>query len=112
MATESAMTDDLPILEFENINDLRTEHDSEGEAARAPELSDEFLALKFAGKHADDLRFVDQWGKWFYWDQNVWREDDTRIARNRVRAVCLDVAAGIPKDRKTARKICSNATDG
>jgi putative DNA primase/helicase len=106
-------TDELPILEFENINDLCVEHDRANEAARVPDLSDEHLALTFAAKHADDLRFVDQWGKWFYWDRNVWREDTSRIARDRVRAVCREIAAGIPaNDRKNARRTCSNSVDG
>jgi phage/plasmid-associated DNA primase len=105
--------DDLPVLEFENTSDLRVDHDRENEAARVPVLSDEYLALKFAAKHADDLRFVDAWGKWFYWDKNVWREDTTRIARNRVRAVCREVAAGILSNKKKdARRICSNSVDG
>jgi putative DNA primase/helicase len=103
--------EDQPILQFENLNEQGAEHDRQGEAARVPELSDEFLALKFAGKHADDLKFVDQWGKWFYWDRNVWREDTSRIARDRVRAVCREVAAGISKDRKNARRVCSTTVD-
>jgi putative DNA primase/helicase len=109
--TEVEQADVLPLLQFEDMNQTRVEHDREGEAARTPELSDEALALKFAGKHADDLKFVDQWGKWFYWDRNVWREDASRIARDRVRAVCRDVAASIPKDAKNARRICSTTVD-
>lgn len=35
------------------------------EAAEAPIFSDEYLALRFAGEHADDLRYVAAWGKWF-----------------------------------------------
>jgi len=105
------MTDDLPILEFENINDLRADHGRENEAARVPDLSDEHLALKFAAKHADDLRYVDQWGNWLYWGGNVWREDTSRIARDRVRAVCREIANNIPKDVKNARRICSTTVD-
>jgi putative DNA primase/helicase len=105
--------DDQVILEFVHHNDDHAaEHDRHGEANGVPEFSDEALALKFAGKHADDLRYVDQWGKWFYWGNNVWREDTTRITRNRVRAVCREVASGIPKGAKDARRICSNAVDG
>src|SRR6516164_815653 len=101
----------VPLLQFEDVNQHGAAHDREGEAARTPELSDEALALKFAAKHADDLRYVDQWGKWFYWDRNVWREDTSRIARDRVRSVCREVAASIPKDRKNARRICSTTVD-
>ena len=105
-------TEDIPVLEFENVNDLRAEHDRENEAARVPDLSDEHLALKFAAKHADDLRFVDQWGKWYWWDGSVWREDLSRIARDRVRAVCRETANGLPPtDRKSARRICSTTVD-
>jgi putative DNA primase/helicase len=109
--TDEETVEVLPLLEFEDVNQRGAEHDREGEAARTPELSDEALALKFAGKHADDLKYVDQWGKWFYWDRNVWREDTSRIARDRVRAVCREVAAGIPNDRKNARRICSTTVD-
>jgi hypothetical protein len=42
--------------------------DDEGEkphpAARPPEFSDEALALRFADRHAGDLRFVAAWSKW------------------------------------------------
>jgi putative DNA primase/helicase len=109
--TEQETAEVLPLVQSEDVKQHGAEHDREGEAARAPELSDEALALKFAGKHADDLKYVDQWGKWFYWDRNVWREDTSRIARDRVRAVCREVAVGIPNDRKNARRICSNTVD-
>jgi putative DNA primase/helicase len=108
--TEQENGDVLPLLQFEDVNQHCAEHDRANEAARVPDLSDEYLALKFAGKHADDLRYVDQWGKWFYWDQNVWREDTSRIARDRIRAVCREVAAGVP-DKKNARRICSTMVD-
>jgi hypothetical protein len=31
---------------------------------RPPEFSDEALALRFAERHADNLRYVATWGKW------------------------------------------------
>jgi putative DNA primase/helicase len=110
MSNDESKAEIVPLLQFENVNDFRAEHDRYNEAAQTPELSDEALALKFAGRHADDLRFVDQWGKWFYWHENVWREDTNRIARDRVRAVCREVAADI-KDKKNARRVCSTTTD-
>jgi hypothetical protein len=30
----------------------------------APEFSEEDLALEFAAQHTNDLRYVDDWGKW------------------------------------------------
>jgi hypothetical protein len=34
---------------------------------QAPNNSDEALALRFAERHANDLRFVAAWGKWLSW---------------------------------------------
>ncbi len=31
---------------------------------QAPAFSDEALALRFAERHADDLRYVAAWGRW------------------------------------------------
>jgi hypothetical protein len=33
-------------------------------ADRAPSFSEEHLALEFAKAHADNLRYVNQWGHW------------------------------------------------
>ena len=44
----------------------------------APAFSEEALALEFATRHAGDLRYVAQWGKWYRWDGTRWAEDKTR----------------------------------
>jgi putative DNA primase/helicase len=54
--------------------------ESEADEARAPEFSDEALALRFAGHHADDLRYVAFWSQWLFWEGWRWAEDDTLSA--------------------------------
>ncbi|MBA3516864.1 MAG: hypothetical protein H0T75_04305 [Rhizobiales bacterium] len=39
----------------------------EPQEARPPAFTDEALALRFAEKHAHDLRYVAPWGKWQIW---------------------------------------------
>jgi putative DNA primase/helicase len=60
---------------------------------RLPAFSDEALALEFAQRHADDLRYVSAWGRWLHWDQRCWRFDDTLRAFDRARAICRRAAA-------------------
>jgi hypothetical protein len=61
--------------------------------ARAPEFSDEALALRFADRHADDLRYVAFWSQWLFWERWRWTEDDTLAAFDRARAICREAAA-------------------
>jgi putative DNA primase/helicase len=59
---------------------------------RPPEFSDEAIALAFAERHADHLRYVDRWGRWMWWDGYVWRSDDTLLAFSRARELCREIA--------------------
>jgi len=77
--------------------------------ARPPEFSDEALALHFAEKHADDLRYVAAWGKWFVWTGTYWRRDDTLLAFDLVRAVCRAASARVEKV-KTKHDLASAQT--
>jgi putative DNA primase/helicase len=61
----------------------------------APQYSDEELALRFAEKHAQDMRYVDKWGRWMIWDGQRWRVDETREAINRARGVARAAAQEI-----------------
>ncbi len=71
--------------------------------ARPPEFSDEALALRFAERHADDLRYVAAWGRWLRWDGARWASDDTLYAFDIARAVCRVAAASAEKPHiKTA----------
>jgi hypothetical protein len=61
--------------------------------AQPPLHSEEDLALRFAEAHKDDLRYIDQWGKWFVWKGDHWSEDKTRFAFNESRAICRAAAS-------------------
>lgn len=63
-----------------------------------PAFSDEALALAFAGRHADDLRYVAAWGKWLSWTGTHWRFDETYFAFDLARAICRETAATCNKD--------------
>jgi hypothetical protein len=76
---------------------------------RAPEFSDEALALKFAELHVDELRYVALWGKWFLWNGSRWREDMKLRVFYLVRRMCRAIARGCGNP-KTARDIASAKT--
>ncbi len=60
---------------------------------RPPHFSDEALALRFAERHADDLRYVATWGRWLRWDGMQWHFDETKHAFNRARHICREAAS-------------------
>src|SRR6516162_7102747 len=49
----------------------------EAPEARPPAFSDEALALGFAARHLDNLRFVAAWGRWMRWERCRWKPDNT-----------------------------------
>ena len=63
-----------------------------GKRNPAPSLSEIELARRFVDRHAPQLRFVDQWGKWMVWDGTRWSDDVTRKAADLARIVCDDAA--------------------
>jgi putative DNA primase/helicase len=81
----------------------RAERDEAQEAdARPPAFSDEALALRFAERHAGDLRFVAAWSKWLEWDGARWRFDETLRAFDLARRVCREAASECNKPRLAA----------
>ncbi len=60
----------------------------------APAFSDEYLALRFARQHQNELRFVAIiWNRWLAWRRTHWRIDRTLMAFNLARVLCREVAA-------------------
>src|SRR5262249_7908320 len=57
-------------------------------AAGAPEYSDEALALRFASKYANQLRYVAKKARWFRWGGTRWQEDTTLTAMEYARFIC------------------------
>lgn len=66
---------------------------------RPPAFTDEALALRFADRHAEELRYVAPWSKWLYWTGTHWRIDDTLLAFDLSRAVCREAAAECNKQK-------------
>jgi putative DNA primase/helicase len=64
---------------------------------RPPHFSDEALALAFAERHADDLRYVAKFGQWLRWTGQHWQFDDTLHAFNLSRKICREAAASCNK---------------
>ena len=94
------------------VSRLRKQGESafqEREISRPPEFSDEALALRFADRHADDLRYVAAWGKWMQWTGTVWAQDDTLTAFSLARAICREQSA-IANDPHVAESLASAKT--
>ena len=67
--------------------------------ARPPAFTDEALALRFAEKHANRLRYVAKWGRWYVWRETHWHEDDTLSAFDDARKICRIASAECNRDK-------------
>ena len=55
--------------------------------------SEEAIALTFADRYADQLRFVADWGHWLIWNGSVWKPDSINRIFTLSRKVCRELAA-------------------
>jgi putative DNA primase/helicase len=78
------------------------------EDPRAPEHSDDALALLFAERHANDLRFVAFRARWMFWDVWRWSIDGTLRAFDCARRICREQAQGAK--RRIASALASAKT--
>lgn len=58
-----------------------------------PEFSEEAIALTFADRYTDQLRFVADWGRWLIWNGSVWKPDNLNRVFTLSRNVCREIAA-------------------
>jgi putative DNA primase/helicase len=65
---------------------------------RPPEFSDDALALDFAERHKDDLRYVAAWGRWLHFDGRHWEYDETLNVFDLVRVICREAAVRAAKN--------------
>ena len=72
--------------------------------AQPPALSDEALALRFAERFADKMRYVAAWKHWHTWTGATWALDTTLDALDRIRVICR-VAAASEADIKLSTQI-------
>ena len=77
--------------------------------ALPPAFSDEALALRFAERHADDLRYVAAWGRWLSWAGTHWQFDDTLHAFDLL-APCLPRGRIVLQQTEDRRVIASAKT--
>src|SRR5262245_11483676 len=63
----------------------------------APANSEQAIALEFANRHADTLRYVAQWAKWFVWAGTIWRDDKIRSVFTRANKLCREIARSVNK---------------
>jgi hypothetical protein len=78
-------------------------------ADNAPPFSEEAIAIDFANRHADGLRYVAKWNQWLRWDGTCWREDETRRVFTIARGICRETAITINKASER-KKIASAKT--
>ena len=74
-----------------------------------PIFSDEELALRFAVRHANNLRFVAKWNKWLFWTGKHWQFDDTLAALDKAREICREAAAEC-NELRVGKMIASKTT--
>jgi putative DNA primase/helicase len=67
-----------------------------------PEFADDALALNLSSHYGDTLRYVDAWGRWFLWDGQVWRHDDTLKVYDLCRKTCRSYALNAPPNVQKA----------
>jgi putative DNA primase/helicase len=70
---------------------------------RPPQFSDEALALRFADRHCDGLRYVALWSRWMVWGGTTWKADETRLAFNLARDICREAASECTKVKLAAQ---------
>jgi putative DNA primase/helicase len=77
-------------------------------APDGPHDSEDALALIFADRHADGLRYVAEWNRWLQWNGTRWCRDRTELAFDYSREICRDAATKAnASDRK---RLASAAT--
>jgi hypothetical protein len=69
--------------------DAAADDDADG---RAPEFSDEAVALQFAERYAGRLCYANPWSKWLVWTGAKWATDDTLRACDLARRLCREIA--------------------
>jgi hypothetical protein len=55
-------------------------------------VTEDSVALAFADKHHDDLRYCHHNGAWFRWTGHVWKREETKLAFSWARKLARDLA--------------------
>ena len=81
--------------------------------AKAPEDTEEAIALEFAERHGKHLRYVAAWGRWMVYDAGRWAKDDTVDVFDKARHLCRAKSAALAKvlnNQSLVRKLATAAT--
>ena len=49
--------------------------------------------MRFTARHGEELRFLAIAGKWYRWEDQLWRTEETLAAFDLARAICRTAAA-------------------
>ena len=71
--------------------------------------TEDAIALQFAQKHKDTLRYCHDTGAWFVWAGTHWRREKTRLAFAWARELCRKAAASV-EHKKVAATLSKAAT--
>src|SRR5262245_15919986 len=63
-------------------------------------LTEDALALRFADRHAQRLRYVAVKNQWFEWDGNVWRPEQTHHVYDLARDSCREDARAFSNGKR------------
>ena len=72
-------------------------------------FSDDALALRFAERYGNELRYVAKWSQWLRWIGTRWLFDDTLAAFDRARLICREAASEC-NEQKVAKELASAKT--
>ncbi len=86
---------------------LRAMFEPQPEAPRNSEIA---LALKFVGKHGEDLRYTAAWNRWNWWTGTYWQEDETLRTFSLSRTICREAAMATLHEPAKARNLASAST--
>jgi putative DNA primase/helicase len=81
----------------------------DGAEEGAWDLSHDGLALTLGDEWKDQARHVAAWGRWLFWDGELWKDDKRLEHMTRTRAFLRELAAQLPEKMKDAAKKLRNA---
>ena len=73
-------------------------------------LTEDRVALVFADRHRDVLRYCHHTGAWFQWNGAAWRLEETKLAFSYARQICRQCAMDAGADPGTSATVSKAAT--
>jgi putative DNA primase/helicase len=74
----------------------------------APEFTEEGLALAFAEKYQDRLRWMEEWSCWMEWTGTHWRRVKTLAVYELVRRICRDAAHRVDTSTASGQRLAAD----